>query len=300
MRLVGDNTIVADSTVQIPTRGFVVGMMREDGSLHAEELFDVAENFGLSAEQVRSCLRRLVAEGIVTRQGSGRTAVYQSTDAVRSEFDRQILRTRLAHTQDLAGRGWDSRWRLAAFTVPESQRSVRDEFRSWLLSMGATAIHGGLYVSPHPFLPLVADEAERLGITRYLVTTEATELVVGGERDPRRLAAELWPLAKLAAAYQGFVDEFSHVPEELEKLRARHDEPSEPELMAQLMTLGMRYGQTAIDDPYLPPELLPRPWPGRAARLLMNRTHRVALLMRASSHRPNILRVFDEVVAELN
>ncbi|MDQ3147016.1 MAG: DUF4423 domain-containing protein, partial [Actinomycetota bacterium] len=67
---------MAGTTVSIPTRVLVLGMTHDDGTIRASELHPVAEACGQTAEQVRSCLRRLVSEGLYTRTGSGRTAVY--------------------------------------------------------------------------------------------------------------------------------------------------------------------------------------------------------------------------------
>ena len=58
---------MADPTVEIPTRTLVFGMVGEDGTVAASELYAVAEACGQSAEQVRSCLRRLVRDGLFTR-----------------------------------------------------------------------------------------------------------------------------------------------------------------------------------------------------------------------------------------
>ena len=56
--------VVGTTTVPIPTRVLVLGMAHEDGSIRADELYPVAEACGQTAEQVRSCLRRLVSDGL--------------------------------------------------------------------------------------------------------------------------------------------------------------------------------------------------------------------------------------------
>jgi phenylacetic acid degradation operon negative regulatory protein len=53
------------------------------------------------------------------------------------------------------------------------------------------------------------------------------------------------------------------------------------------------------DDPLLPPELLPRPWPGRAARELLLRSRRLAMQLRTSSALPALFRTYDEVIEAL-
>ncbi|MER3452788.1 MAG: transcriptional regulator, partial [Acidimicrobiia bacterium] len=56
-------------------------MAHEDGTIHASELYRVAEACGQTADQVRSCLRRLVAEGLFVRRGSGADARFEATPA---------------------------------------------------------------------------------------------------------------------------------------------------------------------------------------------------------------------------
>jgi phenylacetic acid degradation operon negative regulatory protein len=49
-------------------------------------------------------------------------------------------------------------------------------------------------------------------------------------------------------------------------------------------------------DPLLPPELLPRPWPGRAARDLVVKSRRLALALREKQGRPPLFQLFDETL----
>src|SRR5215207_6670679 len=56
-------------------------MARRDGTIHAAEVAPVAEACRRSPEQVRSCLRRLVADGLFAREGTGPRAVYRPTPA---------------------------------------------------------------------------------------------------------------------------------------------------------------------------------------------------------------------------
>jgi phenylacetic acid degradation operon negative regulatory protein len=53
------------------------------------------------------------------------------------------------------------------------------------------------------------------------------------------------------------------------------------------------------DDPVLPPELLPRPWPGREARDLLVRSRRLALRLRSAQDRPALFQAFDELIASM-
>src|SRR5690348_15830396 len=96
-------------------------------------------------------------------------------------------RERLACVQDHASRGWDRKWRLVSFAIPESRRSARDAFRDRLLALGGAAIANGLYVSPYRWDKDVAGEADRLGVTDAVVQASTDDLNIGGTTDPREL-----------------------------------------------------------------------------------------------------------------
>jgi phenylacetic acid degradation operon negative regulatory protein len=290
---------VAKTTVPIPTRVLVLGMSHDDGTIRAEEAYSVAEACGQTPEQVRSCLRRLVSEGLFTRQGGGRSAVYVATEAGQSTLTRNMQRLRLSYAQDRAGRGWDRQWHLAGFAVPESRRSVRDGFRDLLLGMGGAAVQGGLYVSPHAWEDDVRREAKRLGMVDHLMLATTAELEVNGIRDPRELATMLWPLDKVAARYERFVEEHRGVPDRLEDMKRDHGRLADTDFLPLALTMAVSYTECSTHDPYLPPELLPRPWPGRAAREIVSRSRRLALLLREEAGRPALFGMFDEMLETL-
>src|SRR5258706_461502 len=52
-------------------------MAHENGTVVADEVLPVAEACGQSVEQVRSCLRRLVQEGLFRREGRGTDAMWK-------------------------------------------------------------------------------------------------------------------------------------------------------------------------------------------------------------------------------
>ena len=93
-------------------------MAHSDGTIVGSELYPVADACGQTAEQVRSCLRRLVTEGLLERDGRGTASTYRSTAAGMASLRLSTLRTRLAYSQDAAGKGWDRRWRIVAFAIP--------------------------------------------------------------------------------------------------------------------------------------------------------------------------------------
>lgn len=288
------------TTGAVPTRVLVLGMAHADGSLDATEVFGVAEACGLSADQVRSCLRRLVAEGLFRRDGSGRDATYEATDEGHRALAGFLERTRLAYAQDAAGRGWDRHWHVVAFAVPESQRAARDALRDRLLAFGGARVHDGFYVSPHRWDDDVRGEAERLGVADVLTLAATESLEVGGERDPRDLARRLWPLEELATRYGEFIDAHAHVPDLLEGMLDRRERIGDEQFLAGTLQATVAFQDVFNRDPLLPPELLPRPWPGRAARDLILRSRRLGLRVRHRADRPALFRAYDELIESIH
>jgi len=290
-------TIVADPTVEIPTRTLIFGMVGEDGTVSASDLYAVAEACGQTPDQVRSCLRRLVAERLFVRDGSpGRDATYELTPDGMAALGASMERTRLAYGQDAAGRGWDRQWRLVAFAVPEHKRVARDAFRDQLRTLGGAAIQGGLYVSPHQWHKDAKARAERLGIVGAVTMSTTDDLDVGGETDPREITRKLWPIETLAGRYRDFIDRFSFVPASLAAIRKERRRLPDTAFLPGALAMTVAYVGCFNDDPLLPPELLPRPWPGREARDLLLRSRRLALTAREAGGRPALFRLFDDAV----
>lgn len=280
----------------IPTRVLVLGMAHEDGAILAGELIPVAQACGQSADQVRSCLRRLVSEGLFVRVGRGGDARYEATERGLAALGANLERTRLAYGQDAAGRGWDRQWRLVGFAISEGRRSARDSFRDRLLALGGAAIQGGLYVSPHAWHKDVIAAAERLGVESSLTIATADELEIAGERDPRALTRRLWPIDDLQERYTRFVTRYKHLPEALENMQRGRRRIPDAAFLPAALAMAVAFQECFDKDPLLPPELLPRPWPGRAARDLCMRSRRLALTSRESPGRPALFRLFDDAI----
>jgi phenylacetic acid degradation operon negative regulatory protein len=283
----------------VPTRLMVLGLSHRDGTVHGAELYRVAQECGIGVETVRSCLRRLIADGLFVRHGEGREAVFRATPAGRAQLELSQQRHLLAYAQDAAGRGWDRRWRLVAFAIPESRRAARDSFRDHLRSLGGAGIQPGLYVSPHRWDAEIRAEADRLGIAEHVTLASTDDLCVGGETDPRRLVGLLWPLDELADRYRSFVVTYRGVPAQLEDMRRRGERIGEHDFLAGVLHLAIRFNGCFEADPLLPPELLPRPWPGKDARELLARCRKLGVLAREDKDGPGLFRVFDDAIAHL-
>jgi phenylacetic acid degradation operon negative regulatory protein len=287
--------IVPDD-VDIPTRVLVLGMAHHNGTILASELYPVAEACGQTADQVRSCLRRLVAEGLFERAGEGRDATFSATESGMRALGSWVERARLAYAQDAEGRGWDRRWRLVAFAIPEARRTARDAFRDHLLELGGAAIHNGLYVSPHRWDDDALAEAHRLDVAEHVTVASTDDLTIGGETDPTVLATRLWPIDEVAARYEAFISVYQGIPEQLEQMRKARRRLTEAEFLPGALIIGIKFQECFNLDPLLPPELLPRPWPGRRARDLLARSRRLGILLREEHNKPQLFAPWDDIL----
>ena len=64
--------------------------------------------------------------------------------------------------------------------------------------------------------------------------------------------------------------------------------------------MAVAMSECTRNDPFLPPELLPRPWPGRSARDLVQRSRRLALMVREAHDRPALFHLYDLMIEGLS
>ncbi|MFJ9431339.1 PaaX family transcriptional regulator C-terminal domain-containing protein [Streptomyces sp. NPDC101490] len=252
------------SSDAIPTRTLVHALVRTDGTVDAGELYEVAGLLSMTDQQVRLCVKRLVTEGLFTQEGRGRGAVLRMVAEPSGPLAPDVSHVRLAYRQDRGLAPWDGVWHLFAFAVPESARAARDALRDTLLGLGAAPLQGGLYVTAHPVEALVEHRAGQLGVPSQVAYLTSTDLRIGAPSEPRELAAALWPLDGIAARYGELAAAARGCLDRLEG----PEPPTGPERLTLAVRLAAVFTRAMRPDPLLPPELLPRPWPGARAREL--------------------------------
>ncbi|WP_172382550.1 PaaX family transcriptional regulator C-terminal domain-containing protein [Streptomyces sp. MNP-20] len=252
---------------EIPTRLLVHALVREDGTVDAGELYTVANVLGMSDQQVRLCVKRLVGEGRFTHEGRGRKAVLRAAVDVTGSLAPDAAYVRHAYRQDRGLAPWDGVWHLFAFAVPESSRAARDTLRATLLHLGAAPVQGGLYVCANAVESLVEAQARHLGVLPSVTFLTSTDLRVGELEAPRELAAALWPLPEIADRHDRLA---AYAESCLAELDGSPD-PTGVERLTLAVTLAAAFSTAMKPDPLLPPELLPEPWPGTRARALTAR-----------------------------
>ncbi|MGW5879092.1 PaaX family transcriptional regulator [Nocardiopsis terrae] len=219
------------------------------GEVGVDAVLDTANTAALADQPVRLALRRMVGAGEVLQSGRGRRGTVRLTERGRARLERDRAALVLAEQQDTGRGSWDGVWRLTAVSLPESERSQRDALRRRLTELGAAPVSTGLYLSPHDLLEMLDD-----GAANHLVHAEAGRVEVRGVTDPLEVTELLWPAAPVIDGYrplEELIDRVATASCEAEAARARVLQLR----LADALEKAMR------QDPLVPPELRPAPWP---------------------------------------
>ncbi|MFF0390751.1 PaaX family transcriptional regulator C-terminal domain-containing protein [Kitasatospora sp. NPDC004615] len=291
------------SRPEIPTRLLVHALVREDGTVDAGELYTVAGLLGMTDQQVRLCVKRLVSEEKFRQDGRGRRAVLRSVsdaadgglapDAAGGGLAPDADHIRYAYRQDAGLAPWDGTWHLFAFAVPEARRAVRDALRETLLHLGAAPVQGGLYVAANPIGELVEARARQLDALDSVTFLTSTDLRIGDLTDPAQLTAHIWPLDTIAARHEHLAAFATSCTE-----RAAGSALPEAERLTMAVELASEFSAAMTPDPLLPPELLPPHWPGRHARHLARQCWAtLSALPAPATPLPRLFRLYEDAFA---
>jgi phenylacetic acid degradation operon negative regulatory protein len=196
-------------------------------------------------------MSRLTADGWFERSKVGRNSFYRLRKQGRQTFE-----TATKHIYDPPPSDWTGRFELLLIGNGED----RDASREALKNAGFGSPLPGVWVAPSG-VPIPAEAAR------------AIRLEVSAEDDSgRRLLSESWPLERTAEAYRRFMKSF-------EPLRAwvARGKLSDIDAFTARVLLIHHYRRVVLRDPLLPAALLPRDWPGRAARRLCGDIYRGVL-----------------------
>jgi phenylacetic acid degradation operon negative regulatory protein len=221
------------------------------GSVALGTLLEFFAAIDVDGSVVRTAMSRLTADGWFEREKVGRNSFYRLVQRERLTFD---IATR--HIYGPPASDWTGRFELLLI----SNGGDRDAAREALRNAGFGTPLPGVWVAPSG-VP-IPEEAK--GAIRLEVSAE--------DDSGRRLLSESWPLERTAEAYRRFMKSF-------EPLRAwvARDKLSDIEALTARVLLIHQYRRVVLRDPLLPAALLPREWPGRAARQLCGEIYRGVL-----------------------
>ena len=219
------------------------------GSVWLGTLLEFFRTIDIDSGVVRTAMSRLAADGWLERQRVGRNSFYRLVKKGRQTFDAATK-----HIYDPQVSGWTGRFELLLIGNGED----RDASREALKNAGFGSPLPGVWIAPSG-VPIPEEAAH------------AIRLEVSAEDDSgRRLLSESWPLDRTADAYLKFMKIF----EPLRGWIDRREPLADVDAFTARILLIHYYRRVVLRDPLLPAALLPRDWPGRAARQLCGEIYR--------------------------
>ena len=234
----------------------------------------------------------------MVREGAGRTAVYRTTEAGDALVGGSLERHQRAYLQDSQGRGWDGRWHLAAFAIPEAaerpgtvaraadppRRRGRDQRALRLAAPLGEGRRGEAAAARRRRPPHGREQRRARGRRRPDRAGDRPD-ALAGRRAGRRLRA------------RSSTSSTTRVP------RSNGSGPTTTDhrhrVPPRCAAIVVAFQEFFDDDPLLPPELLPRPWPGRSARELLLVARRLGVRLREEHERPALFRNFDDLIGSM-
>ena len=222
------------------------------GSVWLGTLLEFFEQLDIDASVVRTAMSRLAADGWFERHKVGRNSFYRLVQSGRQTFD---IATK--HIYGPPATDWTGRFELLLI----GNGGDRDASREALKNAGFGSPLPGVWVAPSG----VPVPEEAAGAIRLEVSAE--------DDSGRRLLSESWPLDRTADAYKKFMKTF----EPLRGWIGRGEQLVDADAFTARILLIHHYRRVVLRDPLLPTALLPRDWPGRAARTLCGEIYRALL-----------------------
>jgi phenylacetic acid degradation operon negative regulatory protein len=219
------------------------------GSVWLGTLLEFFATIDIDSGVVRTAMSRLAADGWLERNKVGRNSFYRLVKKGRQTFDAATK-----HIYDSQTSDWTGRFELLVIGAAED----RDAAREALKNAGFGSPLPGVWIAPSG-VPIPEEAAN------------AIRLEVSAEDDSgRRLLSESWPLDRTADAYLKFMKTF----ESLRGWIGRREALADIDAFTARILLIHHYRRVVLRDPLLPTALLPKDWPGRAARQLCGEIYR--------------------------
>jgi phenylacetic acid degradation operon negative regulatory protein len=213
------------------------------GSVWLGTLLDFFAALEIDSGVVRTAMSRLAADGWLARSRIGRNSYYRLADKGRQRFD-----AAMRHVYETHSTAWSGRLDLVLVLESRHREAARAELRAELKDAGFGSPLPNLWIAPPG-----QDATTPAGAIRLSAETDVV--------DGLRLVREAWPLDRIAGGYQRLL-------QAIEPLHGAIGQLSDAEGFVARILLVHGYRRVVLHDPLIPAALLPKDWPGDAARAL--------------------------------
>jgi phenylacetic acid degradation operon negative regulatory protein len=241
-------------------------------------LITLLGHFGVSPVAARVVLSRMTQKRWLTAHRRGSRGYYGL-----STRGRRLLtegRARIYHPP--RNEAWHGTWYLITYSIPESNRHLRDALRVNLQWLGCGPLANGVWITPHDVRAEVREIASGLRIAKHLEVFRAEHHGFSGTAD---LVTQCWNLQAINRRYAAFVARWLPVLDHCATCRSaaacRAGAPplapciSAQDCFVRRFQLVHEYRRFPLEDPFLPPPLLPKGWKGDEAARVFDTYHAV-------------------------
>ena len=234
------------------------------GEVRLRALVSLMGCFDVPEATVRVVVTRLRKEGWLESRRDGRETVYSLSDGAWALLDEGRARI-----FSRAAGPWDGQWHMVIYSVPESERALREQLRKKLAWLGFGSLSSSVWLSPHDRIDEVrrafADLSTEASSPARIDTFRSRSAGVASDRD---IATRAWDLPALDRDYRDLLDTYGpRLPD------YRRGALVGPAALVERMHLIHDYRRFPFRDPDLPPELLPDGWCGRRAHEVFLEAH---------------------------
>jgi phenylacetic acid degradation operon negative regulatory protein len=214
-------------------------------------LIQLAAPFGLTERLVRTSVARLAQDGWLVARRDGRLSEYQLAPWGQQRFAEATQRIYSKGPAD-----WNGQWTL--LVLPPNGSKRRESLRDGLRWLGFGQVSPGVFAHPNSDLGQARQWTASLDVDKDALLFRAAGADVGIDRT---VVSVGWDLGELARRYKRFVDAYSSVAA---ALNTRDELAPEPAFVIRTLLIH-EYRKIHLQDPLLPPALLPTDWVGSSA-----------------------------------
>ena len=229
------------------------------GAVWLGSLITLLAPLGISERAVRTSVFRLVEEGWLEANRSGRRSQYRLSAQGEKRFLRAHQRVYSPPTRD-----WTGQWTLVVVAPDKTTAAQKNALKKELLWEGFALLGHGLFAYPGDKAEAMTDILGRTQARNKVLLLSAADKTVAGTLPLAALADSHWPLKEISRSYGRFIRRFESLLSPNEPLTE-----VDPEQAFAVRTLLIHaYRRVQLLDPQLPQVLLGDTWPGETAYTL--------------------------------
>jgi phenylacetic acid degradation operon negative regulatory protein len=242
-----------------------------DEHLPSVTLVRLVAEFGVTTASARAALSRLLRRGTLEVSKTGRNTFYRLSGRARGRLTAARADI-VASTRPRVGT-WTGTWVVVAFSVSEDRREVRHALRSGLRRLGFGPLYDGVWVAPTTDRDALLRHLADLAVEQVTVLESSVLHPTSGDGHP----LGVWRLDDLGDGYAAFADHYQSLLDDLTGGRV-----APVDALTTRAALIDAWRVLVLDEPRLPPPLLPRGWPrDRAAQVFVRAAEGLAPLAEA-------------------